>query len=426
MLKEQWIGTVDDVNQGNDYRMIKTATLKGFRDFLPAAALVRQLVTAKIRSVFEQFGFDPLETPALEYEETLLGKYGAEADKLLYLFKDNGGRKVGMRYDQTVPLSRVVAQYQNDLPLPFKRYQIQPVWRAENTQKGRYREFLQCDIDTVGTESPLADAEIIDCVLTIAKSLSLPKPIMVMNDRTIFDTFSCTKQEIIILDKLEKIGNDEVAAQLKSAGRTNPEKLLATLKDSKPTERLWKIIEALKRLGYKEGVDFRFDPFLARGLDYYTSTIFELKVPAYPAGSVAGGGRYDNLIGTFTGKNIPAVGVAFGFDRMIDALSELKLITPKKTATNVLVSIFSSETLGFSLGLTVTLREKGIPTEIYLDDNAKLEKQLKYADRKGIPYVVIAGPDEVSRKVVKLKTMQNKTQEELSVDALIEKLTGTS
>lgn len=406
--------------------MIKTATLKGFRDFLPAAALTRQLVTAKIRSVFEQFGFDPLETPALEYEETLLGKYGAEADKLLYLFKDNGGRKVGLRYDQTVPLSRVIAQYQNDLPLPFKRYQIQPVWRAENTQKGRYREFLQCDIDTVGTQSPLADAEIIDCVLTIAKILSLPKPLMILNDRTIFDTLACTKTEIIILDKLEKIGKDEVVSQLKSAGRTNPEKLLDTLKNVKPTERLWKIIEALKRLGYKEDVDFRFDPFLARGLDYYTSTIFELKIPAYAAGSVAGGGRYDNLIGTFTGKNIPAVGVAFGFDRLIDALGELQLIRTQKTATTVLVCIFSGETLGFSLELTATLRGKGIPTEIYLDDTSKLEKQLKYADRKGIPYVVIAGPDEVSKKVVKLKNMLSKSQEDISVDALIDKLTRTS
>jgi histidyl-tRNA synthetase len=249
---------------------------------------------------------------------------------------------------------------------------------------------------------------------------------MILNDRTIFDTLALTKQEIIILDKLEKIGKDEVLSQLKSAGRTNPEKLLGILKDVKPTERLWKIIEALKRLGYKESVDFRFDPFLARGLDYYTSTIFELKIPSYPAGSVAGGGRYDNLIGTFTGKNIPAVGVAFGFDRMIDALSELKLITSKKTATNVLVCIFSSETLGFALELTALLREKGIPTEIYLDDNAKLEKQLKYADRKGIPYVVIAGPDEVSKKTVKLKNMLSKNQEELSIDTLIEKLTGTS
>jgi histidyl-tRNA synthetase len=405
--------------------MIKAQTLKGFRDFLPGAALARKFVVEKIRNVFEAFGFDPLETPALEYEETLLGKYGSEADKLLYLFKDNGGRKVGMRYDQTVPLSRVVAQYQNDLPMPFKRYQIQPVWRAENTQKGRYREFLQCDIDTVGTESPLADAEIIDCVLTVVKSFGFPKPIMIINDRTIFDTLRLTKQEIIILDKLEKIGTDETLALLQSAGRTNPKELLATLKNTKPTERLWKIIEALKRLGYKEEVDFRFDPFLARGLDYYTSSIFELKIPAYSGGSLAGGGRYDKLIGTFTGRDIPAVGVAFGFDRMVDALGELTLLPKTPTSTRVLMTVFSSESLGKALEITTLLRKKGISAELY-PDISKLDKQLKYADRKGIPYVIIAGPEEVSRNVVKLKNMMTKEQKELTIDGVIDMLTTAS
>jgi len=406
--------------------MIKAATLKGFRDFLPADALARQFVVQTITQVFQKFGFDPLETPALEYEETLLGKYGSEADKLLYLFKDNGGRKVGMRYDQTVPLSRVIAQYQNDIPLPFKRYQIQPVWRAENTQKGRYREFLQCDIDTVGSQSPLADAEIIDCTLTICRTFGLPAPVIDLNDRTIFDTAGVSKQEIIILDKLEKIGTDEVIAQLKTSGRVKPAELIDTLKKTKPTERLWKIIEALKRLGYKENVDFHFNPFLARGLDYYTSTIFELKVPAYSGGSLAGGGRYDKLIGSFTGKDIPAVGVAFGFDRLVDALGELKLLETLTTATQVLVTIFSSETLGWSLELAGTLRKNNIPTQLYLDEDAKLEKQLKYADRKGIPYVVIAGPDEVSKKIIKLKNMRAKEQQELSVDALVDKLTKDS
>src|ERR1700690_2381712 len=174
--------------------MITPQTLKGFRDFLPEEAKKRKDLIQKFIAVFERFGFDPLETPALEYAETLMGKYGSEADKLLYLFEDNGGRKVGMRYDQTVPLSRVLAQY-SELTLPFKRYQIQPVWRAENTQKGRYREFLQCDIDTVGTDSPLADAEIIACMLEVTKSLGLPAPIIHVNDRTIFDELGLTKQQ---------------------------------------------------------------------------------------------------------------------------------------------------------------------------------------------------------------------------------------
>ncbi len=402
--------------------MIKAQTLKGFRDFLPADAIKRQSVIWRIKAVFERFGFDPLETPALEYAETLLGKYGSEADKLLYLFKDNGGRRVGLKYDQTVPLSRVVAQYAADLPLPFKRYQIQPVWRAENTQKGRFREFLQCDIDTVGSTSPLADAEIIDCTLSVAKELGLPQPQVFLNDRTLFDNLGLTKAEIIILDKLDKIGKDEVIAQLVKAGRGEAKELFATIKNARPTERLWQIIEALKRQGYKEEVDYRFAPFLARGLDYYTSTIFELKTTSYSAGSLAGGGRYDRLIGTFTGQDLPAVGIAFGFDRMLEVLEELKLLPEASTNTQILVTVFSVEMLGETLRLTSKLRAAGINTEVFLDNNAKLDKQLKYADRKGIPYVIIQGPEEVKKGVVKLKDMKSQAQEELTVDQVVTKL----
>ena len=306
--------------------MIKAQTLKGFRDFLPEEETRRQLTVGKMKETFARFGFEPLETPALEYAETLLGKYGDEADKLLYLFKDNGKRNVGLRYDQTVPLSRVVAQYP-ELTKPFKRYQIQPVWRAENTQKGRFREFLQCDIDTVGSQSPLADAEIIDCALSSCKSLGFTGLTMLVNDRTIFDKLKLTKKEIIIIDKLSKIGKDAVIAEL---GRRD---IFDALQEAKPTERLWKIFVTLKRMGYKEEVDFRFDPFLARGLDYYTSTIFELKTDRYPAGSLAGGGRYDNLIGQFTGISQPAVGIAFGFDRLMEAMVELNLLPKTHTRT---------------------------------------------------------------------------------------------
>lgn len=401
--------------------MIKAQTLKGFRDFLPDTALARQVVVGKIRDVFEQYGFDPLETPALEYAETLMGKYGGEADKLMYLFRDNGKRKVGLRYDQTVPLSRVVAQYP-ELPKPFKRYQIQPVWRAENTQKGRFREFLQCDIDTVGTDSPLADAEIIDCTISAFKQLGFSGITMDVNDRTIFNALNLTKKEITIIDKLDKIGTDAVIDQLADAGRKNAKELFQSLKNARPTERIWKIFEALKRLGYKEDADFRFNRFLARGLDYYTSTIFELKAAAYTSGSLAGGGRYDTLIGQFSGRDMPAVGIAFGFDRIMEAMEEFKLLSVRATATQVLVTIFSPEQLGSSLELTAKLRRAGLNAEIYVDTGAKLDRQLKYADKKGIPYVVIAGPDEISRKVIKLKYMETKKQEELSVEAVIKKL----
>lgn len=401
--------------------MTRPKTLKGFRDFLPVDARKRQFLIGKFKEVFESFGFDGLETPALEYAETLLGKYGQEADKLLYVFKDNGGRSVGMRYDQTVPLARVIAQYPQ-LPMPWKRYQIQPVWRAENTQKGRYREFLQCDIDIVGSSSPLSDAEIIACTLTVCKTLGFSKSVMAINDRTIFDSLGLTKKEIIIIDKLDKIGQDRVIEGLKKSGRTDAEQLFTKLKESVLTEQLSLIVASLKRLGWKEQADFVFDPFLARGLDYYTSSIFELKTASYSAGSLAGGGRYDQLIGQFSGKNVPAVGIAFGFDRMLEAMEEANLLPLSPTSSQVLVTIFSPDLVGASLTITSLLRSSGVNAEVTLDPQAKLEKQLKYADRKGIPYVIIQGPDEAKRGVVKLKNMKSKEQEEMTVEDVTKKL----
>lgn len=401
--------------------MITPQTLKGFRDFLPKDALKRQYVIDKIKSVFERYGFDPLETPALEYAETLLGKYGDEADKLLYLFKDNGGRSVGLRYDQTVPLARVVAQYQHDLPFPFKRYQIQPVWRAENTQKGRFREFLQCDIDTVGATSALADAEIIACSLAAFGQLGFTDTMVLVNDRTLFDNLNLTKKEIIIIDKLEKIGGNEVIRQLTAAGRDKADDLLTKLGESKPTEKLSEIFSILESYGFTQGKDVRFSPFLARGLDYYTSSIFEVKVPAYSAGSLAGGGRYDKLIGTFIGSDVPAVGIAFGFDRIMEALNELSLFPSSTTTTQILVTVFNPTFTKSSEAITARLRSAGVNAETYVEP-VKLEKQLKYADRKGVPYVIIQGPEEVAKNVVKLKNMETQSQEDLTVDAVIQKL----
>lgn len=401
--------------------MIKTQTLKGFRDFLPSEAIKRQLVIGKIKEVFERFGFDPLETPALEYAETLMGKYGSEADKLLYLFEDNGGRKVGMRYDQTVPLSRVIAQYP-ELPKPFKRYQIQPVWRAEKPQKGRFREFLQCDIDTIGTASPVADAEIIACTITVLKELGFSKPQVWLNDRRIFETLGLTKKEIIIIDKLDKIGEAGVIKELKTIGTKDPQGLWKMIKENMPTERLATIIASLKKQGFVQGTDFLFVPSLARGLEYYTSTIFEAKIIGSSASlSVAGGGRYDKLIGLFTGRDEPAVGIAFGFDRIMEILEEDSLLVDQKTTAQVLVTLFSPELYNKALDIAVKLRIGRINTEVYPEE-VKLDKQLKYADRKGIPYVVIAGPDEVKREVVKLKNMKTQEQEEVTVDQCIEKL----
>ena len=286
--------------------------LKGFRDFLPAESKKRQYVINTVRQVFELFGFEPLETPTLEYEEILIGKYGQEGDLLMYRFEDNGKRRVAMRYDQTVPLSRVVAKYQNELPLPFKRYQIQPVWRAENTQKGRFREFLQCDADIVGTESPTADAEVVVCAITALKKLGFQKFRILINDRKTFSDID--SKAIPIIDKLAKIGEETVKKLLREQGQD--EGILEKVRQKQMSDDLKRMVELINKLGV-DSSQVVYSPTLARGLDYYTGLIFEIEIEDYTAGSVCGGGRYDNLIGMFAGKQIPAVGFAFGFDRVI-------------------------------------------------------------------------------------------------------------
>lgn len=400
--------------------MIKAQTLKGFRDFLPEEASRRQRIMETFRSVFTRFGFEPLETPALEYKETLTGKYGNEADKLLYLFKDNGDRDVGLRYDQTVPLSRVMAQYQ-DIPLPFKRYQMQPVWRAENTQKGRFREFLQCDIDIVGAASETADVEIITTTIEALRALKLPDPMVIINDRTLFDYYKVTKEEIIVIDKLDKIGKDAVIELLEKGGRKDAANLFSTFEKSAKTAKLKTIFAMLSAEGYKEGVDYQFSPFLARGLDYYTSTIFEIRIPTYTAGSIGGGGRYDDLIGMFSGKPLPAVGIAFGFDRIMEILEEKKLLSETPTGATVLVTVFDERARIPSGELATTLRASGINTDLYLEP-AKLEKQLKYADKKNIPYVIVQGPDEKESGVVQLKNMKTRENTTATLKDVIQTL----
>ena len=397
---------------------MKVQTLKGFRDFLPQEARKRQYVIDILRSVFESYGFEPLETPALEYEEILLGKYGDEGDKLMYRFEDNGKRKVAMRYDQTVPLARVIAQYQNELPMPFKRYQIQNVWRAENTQKGRYREFLQCDADIVGTSSPLADAEIIALAAKGLEELGLKDFKILINDRSVFDNIP--KSAISSIDKLKKIGKDKVAEELvkKGISKVQAASILSSIEGKKPTERLNQIFSDLEKLGVKKTL-IEFSPTLARGLDYYTGLIFEIEINDYSAGSVCGGGRYDNLIGTFANKQIPAVGFAFGFDRLIEAMNQLNLFPKDLQTTKVLVTVFNKDLLKNSISCTPALRSAGVSTELYLDENAKMEKQLKYADQKGIPYVVIIGPNEASKNMVTVKNMITREQKTVSEDNLI-------
>jgi histidyl-tRNA synthetase len=398
--------------------MIKPQTLKGFRDFLPQDARMRQYVVNKLKSVFESFGFEPLETPTLEYEEILAGKYGEEGEKLMYRFEDNGKRRVAMRYDQTVPLARVVAQYQNELPIPFKRYQIQNVWRAENTQKGRYREFLQCDIDTVGIASIASDAELLALVSQSLTTLGFQDFRILINDRSVFGALPT--EAIIAIDKLKKIGEENVIKELETRGfSANDLKLVqnATLPDS-----LKQIIETAKYMGVDES-KIIFEPTLARGLDYYTGLIIEVEIPQYPVGSIGGGGRYDKLLGLFSNKQIPAVGFAFGFDRTIEAMTALDLFPKELNATaKVLVTMFDDSSIRSSVNAATTLRKSGIPTELWLNENAKMDKQLKYANQKNIPYVIVIGPEEMTKKVVTLKNMQTREQKQMSLDEVIQTL----
>lgn len=420
--------------------MIKPQTLKGFRDFLPQEARKRQYVVDTLRKVFESYGFEPLETPALEYEEILTGKYGEEGDKLMYRFEDRGKRKVAMRYDQTVPLARVVAQYGEKLPMPFKRYQIQNVWRADNTQKGRYREFLQCDADIVGLNSPLADAEVIAVAARgleelgfFAKggSTSGGKDLKILiNDRNLLK--SIPQKAIASIDKLKKIGKDAVINELlaKRVAKTKREisLILESIEEKLPSRRLVEIFSVLERFGLKQNNSFSFSPTLARGLDYYTGVIFEIEINGYSAGSVCGGGRYDNLIGMFAkqtnlpaGRQVPAVGFAFGFDRLIEAIEELRLfpkdiIMPK---TKVLITIFKPELLENSIQTALLLYRNKVATELYLDENASLEKQLKYADKKGIPYAIIIGPDEASKNLVTLRNMKTRKQNTIKLENIL-------
>lgn len=390
---------------------------------MPKEARLRESVVATLKEVFSLYGFSPLETPAIEYASTLTEKYGEEADKLIYLFEDRGGREIGLRYDVTVPLARVVAQYQNELPIPFKRYHVAPVWRAEKPQAGRYREFLQADADIVGSASPLADAEVITCALACMDRLGFTDYTLYINDRKFLDGIGVTPQLAVIVDKKEKIGEEDVARELeKKVGSQKAEKILQSLKAAVEPESIKKIRQLVSALG---GNTERvvFDPWLSRGLEYYTGPIFEIKV-GKDSLSVFGGGRYDELIGRFAGRELPATGFSFGVDRVIEALEKENVLVPEKgtASPEALVTIFSPDFLLQSIKVAVALRNARVTTEVYPDEETKLDKQLKYADKRGVNWIVIVGPDEVKNDKITLRNMETGEQEELKLEQLVEKL----
>lgn len=287
-------------------------TPKGFGDTMPEEAKKRRFMINAIAPVLEKYGFVPLETPTVEFAETLLGKYGEE-EKLVYQFEDKGGRKLALRYDLTVPLARFVSNNLGLLNPTFSRYQIGQVFRGENPQKGRKREFTQFDLDTVGSDSYLEDVKVIAAAIEGTRAIGLKDAILQINDRKIFDKLGIGVEQIRVVDKIDKIGKEEVE---KLVGKDLLEKLSKELK----TEKLSQIFVELEKKGFKEGTDFVFNPYLARGLDYYTSTVFELKLNKTEKLTIGAGGRYDNLIGMFAGRNIPAVGFSFGIDRIIDLI----------------------------------------------------------------------------------------------------------
>lgn len=385
--------------------------LKGFRDFLPAEAAKRKWLRDKLAGICESWGFAPLETPTLEPLEIFTGAIG-EDEKLFFKFKDQGDRDVALRYDQTVPTCRVIAQYQNTLTFPFKRYQIQPAFRSEKPQKGRYREFTQADADIFGVKTPDADAEVIALSLGIYKQLGFKRAVVRINSRALFATMPY--EAIVSIDKIKKIGDEGVLREMNNKGIT-PEKAkeyLSYVKNLKPNEEIAFILKYLKNYGFDEDW-YTFDPTIARSFSYSMGPIWEVEIP--DAGynmSVLGGERYDGLVEKLAGKDIGGTGFGLGFDRTLEAAELMGLLPKLAVAGQVLVTVFSPDLQIKAQKIAATLRDNGISTDLYPTAD-KLEKQLKYADKSAIPYVVIQGPEEVSKGVVKLKNMKTKEQKEI-------------
>ena len=400
--------------------MMQLQPLKGFRDFLPKEALKRKWLKDRLVEIFELWGYDPMETPTLEPLEIFQGQIG-EDEKLFFKFKDPGGRDVALRYDQTVPTCRIVGNYNQQLVMPFRRYQIQPAFRAEKPQKGRYREFLQCDADIFGIESPYADAEIIALSLDIYRRLGFSSAKVLINDRSLLKDIPY--EAIVAIDKIAKIGEDGVIKDMEGKGITSDKakEYLNFVKNLQPNETIKIILNYLKQQGFPDGW-YGFDPTIARSFSYSTGPIWEVVIPGSSGGSVLGGERYDKLVENISGSKIPGTGFGLGFDRTLEAAEEFGLVPELNGSTKVLVTIFSSELVDQSIKISTKFRDNKISTELYPDPEANISKQVKYANRKGIPFVIVIGPDEVKEGVVMLKNMKEGSQEKLNIDEAVKKL----
>jgi histidyl-tRNA synthetase len=443
---------MEESNLGDRKKNLTLRTPIGTRDFLPEDMIFREYVTNSIRKVFEEYGYDPMETPAIELGEVLKGKYGEE-EKLIYEFKDRGGRDIALRYDLTVPLSRVMASNPH-LPKPFKRYQISRVWRYENPQRGRYREFWQCDVDIVGSKSMLADAELVALATDVYKALGFNDFRIRINDRKILDAiciFAGVKEnqrlEVLrTLDKVDKIGVKGFEENLKKSGFPDEciQKILGFIRvEGDPSEvldstlqklgssdlgaegvgELKQLIGILKELGV-ESRRYVIDLSLSRGLDYYTGPIYEIVVTEPRIGSLSGGGRYDKLVRDLGGVDVPATGISFGLERIIDVMKELKMVTLPKTKTLVLVSAIDDSTVLQALRIASELRKAGIPVRTDVVGERRIAKQLKYADSLGIPYVVIVGQAEMEKGVLKFRFMEKREEKDMKLEEISEFLKG--
>jgi histidyl-tRNA synthetase len=420
--------------------MIEPRTLKGFRDYPPELMIPRERLLEKARQVYRSYGFAPIDTPALEYTEILLGKGGEESDKLIYRFLDHGQRDVALRFDLTVPFARFAAQYIGKLGTPFKRYAMGPVWRGENTAHGRYREFWQCDFDTIGTTSNASDIETALVIHDLMRALEFERFEVHINNRMVLNGLleeiglaGQTASVLRALDKLPKIGPDAVCAEMTAGGNASKEQALRVLQlagmegsnteiidrlqrdfgnNSKTAEgvaRLSELFAVARTAGVSEE-RLKIDLSIARGLEYYTGTIYETFLLDLPKiGSICSGGRYDNLAGLYTKQHLPGVGASLGLDRLLSAMEELNLLPKTATPAPVLMIQFAAEYLGQYQKMARTLRMEGIGVEVY-PEAKKLGPQFKYAESRGFRVGLIAGGEEFAQGVWKIKDLAQRAE----------------
>ena len=423
---------------------------KGTRDFGPVEMARRNYIFSTIRSVFALYGFQQIETPSMELMSTLMGKYGEEGDKLLFRIQNSGEKaneapEKGLRYDLTVPFARYIVQHREEIQFPFKRYQIQPVWRADRPQKGRYREFYQCDVDIIGTNSLVSELELIQIVEEVYRRLGI-RVCLHLNNRKILAGIAEVigapdkiTDITVAIDKLDKIGLEKVNEELAERGLSdeainklqpilalqgnNAEKLETIARILADNEVGTKGVEETRTildLAKDQTLPIELDLTLARGLNYYTGAIFEVKALDVQIGSITGGGRYDNLTGIFGLPDVSGVGISFGADRIYDVLAELNLYPASMLeSTQVLFAAFGDAELRYALGWAKELRAKGVRVEVY-PEPAKMKKQMGYADAKQIPYVAIVGGNEMESNTVMLKEMSSGEQKQVTLDELCE------